>query len=102
MAKTKEYTREMFNEMKTAFGLSNDDLAKIVGLQPGTVKNQVSPHSKKVSTWMRAFIYMYERQKRLEEELKQTDALNRKLIRDNKRSIVRNATKAKVAVTEEG
>lgn len=101
MSEDKRYNRERFNEMKEALALSNDDIARIVGLKPGTVKNQVSPYSKKVSTWMRVFIYMYDRQKKLEDENTQTDALNRKLIQDNKRSIMRNATKAKVPKKEE-
>lgn len=97
----KKYNRDNFNEMKESLGLSNDDLAKIVGLKPGTVKNQVSPYSEKVSTWMRAFIYMYDRQKQLQDELKQTDALNRKLISNYKRSIANKAKKVKVTEVQE-
>jgi hypothetical protein len=96
MSEDKVYNRERFNEMKTKLGLSNDDLAEIVNLKSGTVKNQVSPYSKKVSTWMRAFIYMFNRMESLEEELRETDAINHKMIRDHKRALTHKANKARV------
>lgn len=100
MSKENLYTREKFIELKEAFGLSNEDLADIVGLKSGTVKNQVSTYSNKVSTWMRAFIYMYERMQNLEDEVRETDALNKKLIIENKRSLKTKATRAKMLIEE--
>lgn len=98
MSKEDLYTRKKFIKLKDAFGLSNEDLADIVGLKSGTVKNQVSSYSNKVSTWMRAFIYMYERMQNLEDEVRETDAMSKKLIMENKRALKTKATKAKMLV----
>lgn len=96
MSGDKIYTRDYFNKMKNDLGLSNDDLAKIVNLKPGTVKNQVSPYSEKLSTWMRAFIFMYKRMESLEAELKETDAINFKMIKDHKTALKNKANYVKV------
>lgn len=73
-----------FVKLKEAFQLDNKTISDIIGLTPGTVKNQISPSHGKVTTWMRGMNYMYNRQKTLELKLKQIEDVNRALIAEIK------------------
>jgi hypothetical protein len=77
-------SRAKFLEIKESLQLDNKAISEIIGLTSGTVKNQISPSHGKVTTWMRGMVYMYNRQKKLEIELRQTEDVNRKLVQELK------------------
>ena len=69
-----------FNEMKDFFGFGYDELGEIVNLKSGTVRNQTSPYSNKLSTWMRGMTFMWNYTKSLRKELEQTEASHTAMI----------------------
>jgi hypothetical protein len=73
-------------ELKDKLNLGNDDIAKIVNLTTGTVMNQVAPSNEKMSTWMKGMVFMWERVKALEDEIKKTEDINHALVRIIKES----------------
>lgn len=55
----KQFTAADFKEMKKALGLTNKDVAEIIGTSETNVKNQTAP-GKPLGTWAKSMVYVYQ------------------------------------------
>ncbi|RKD96744.1 sigma factor-like helix-turn-helix DNA-binding protein [Marinifilum flexuosum] len=55
-------THEKYKAMKKALGLTNADIAEIIGISPNSVKNQTQS-SKELPTWAKSMIFVWEKLK---------------------------------------
>jgi len=52
------FTSEDFKEMKKALGLTNKDVADIIGTSESNVKMQTAP-GRELGTWAKSMVYVY-------------------------------------------
>jgi hypothetical protein len=66
-----ELTNKDFLDFKKRLGFSNDDIAIIVDIKPGSVKNQSSLKRDRIPTWARAMLFMERKNKKRNEQFNQ-------------------------------
>lgn len=54
-----------FKKMKKELGITNSDVAEIIGLESSSVKNATSPNVKSPS-WVRGMVYVWKRFKNVD------------------------------------
>lgn len=60
MKKTTIFTHDDFKAMKRDLNLTNADIAEIIGLSEGSVKNQTQS-SKELPTWIKSMLYVWKK-----------------------------------------
>lgn len=58
-----ELTNKDFSNFKDRLGFTNDDIAAIIDIKPGSVKNQVGLTKERIPTWARAMLFMERKNK---------------------------------------